>query len=483
MEHRRVVVVGTGFSGLAAAVRLKQRGTEFVVLEKADEIGGTWRDNTYPGCRCDVPSPLYSFSFAPNPNWSELFSPQPEIKAYLRDTAERFDLLPFIRFGTALEDAAWDEELGRWVLQTSAGPLTCDLFVAGTGPFDEPRLPDIDGLASFDGVVMHSARWDHDVELRGKRVAVIGTGASAVQFLPHVQRRAAQVHLFQRTAAWVLPHINRRMTKLERALFRRFPVLQKGLRLGIYVAGESFSVALTRWPRLTGVIRRAALVYLRAEVKDPIKRQKLTPHYRPGCKRLLPSEGFYEAVDQRNVEVVTDGITAVDGNAIITSDGQRREVDVIICGTGFRVVDNPYAEAVRGRDGRSLAKTWTTDGVQAYLGTTVPGFPNLFLLAGPNTGIGHTSLVVMIESQVRYLLGCLDELERRGAQAAEVQRGPFEAYNTDVQRRMARTVWSTGGCHSWYMDDKGRNPTLWPDFTFRFIQKTRRFDAEHYDFG
>ncbi|MGH9139292.1 MAG: flavin-containing monooxygenase [Acidimicrobiales bacterium] len=487
VEHVRVVVVGTGFSGLAAAYRLKERfgerGNDFVVLEKADEVGGTWRDNVYPGCRCDVPSHLYSFSFAPNPDWSELFSPQPEIRQYLNDVVDRFGLRRSIRFGTALEDAAWDDDLQRWVLRTSAGPLTCDLLVAGTGPFDEPSYPDIEGLASFDGLVMHSARWDHDVDLGDKRVAVIGTGASAVQFVPHVQKQAAQLHLFQRTPAWVLPHINRRMTRLEKRLFRRLPLAQKGLRFGIYAGTETVSVALTRWPILTNFIRLGALLFLRTQVRDRDKRRKLTPNYRPGCKRLLPSEGFYAAVDKPNVGVVTDGITAVDGSCVVTADGRRREVDVIICGTGFKVVDNPYAEAVRGRDGVTLAKAWAADGVQAHLGTTVPGFPNLFILAGPNTGIGHTSLVVMIESQVRYLLGCLDELDRRRASTVEVRRGPFEAYNAELQERMKRTVWTTGGCKSWYLDDKGRNPTLWPDFTFRFVQKTWRFDAENYDFG
>ncbi|MHB8464552.1 MAG: flavin-containing monooxygenase [Acidimicrobiales bacterium] len=482
-EHVRVVIVGTGFSGLGAAIRLKERGVAFTILERGHDVGGTWRDNTYPGCRCDVPSHLYSFSFAPNPGWTELFSPQPEIHAYLRRTAADYAILPDVRFGVALTEATWNEEGARWALETTAGPLTCDVLVLGNGPLSEPAYPDIDGLDEFAGPVMHSARWDDDVSLDGKRVAIVGTGASAIQFLPHVQQRAATVSLFQRTAPWVLPHFNRRITPLERQVFRRVPAVQRAFRLAIYGAAELGAVALTRQPRLTGVLRVAGLNHLRRHVRDPEKRRKLTPDFQPGCKRLLMSNDFYRAVDQTNVEVVTERIVAVEDGAVVTAEGQRHDVDVIILGTGFRVIDNPAGEMIRGRDDTTLAKFWSEGGVRAHLGATIPGFPNLMFLAGPNTGIGHTSLVVMIEAQVRYVMGCLAELERRGASTFEVQTAPFDAYNEDIQRRMRRTVWNTGGCSSWYLDDEGRNPTLWPDFTFRFVQRTRRFDAESYEFG
>lgn len=482
VEHVRAVVVGTGFSGLAASIKLHERGIEHIVLERDDDVGGTWRDNIYPGCRCDVPSHLYSFSFAPNPEWSELFAPQHEILDYLRDTAERFGVLPRVRFGVSLDEAEWDPDAARWLLSTSAGALTCEVLVLGTGPLSEPAFPDIEGLGSFRGPVVHSARWDPGVDLDGARVAVIGTGASAIQLVPQVQRHAGRLVLFQRTPAWVLPHPNRRMSRVERAAFRRFPLLQKALRFGIYVGAEAASVGLTRWPGLTRAVRLVGRAYLRLQVKDPAKRGALTPDYLPGCKRLLPSPDFYTAVDQPNVELVTEGIDRVENDAIVTRDGRRHEVDVIIPATGFRVTDNPMMDTLRGKDGISLAKAWAEDGLRAHLGTTVPGFPNLFILAGPNTGIGHTSLVVMIEAQIRYMLGCLAEMDRLGAHAAEVRVEPFEAYNRALQQRMARTVWNTGGCASWYLDDEGRNTTLWPDFTFRFLQRTRRFDAESYTF-
>jgi cation diffusion facilitator CzcD-associated flavoprotein CzcO len=481
-KHVRVLIVGSGFSGLAASIKLAERGVEHIVVERRADVGGTWYDNTYPGCRCDVPSPLYSFSFAPNPNWSELYSPQPEIQAYLRATAERFNVLPRIRFGVTMLDASWEDAARHWAVQTSAGPITCEVLILGTGPLSEPKYPEIEGLDAFDGPVLHSARWDPGVELDGKRVAVVGTGASAIQIVPHVQRQASQLHLFQRTPAWVLPHPNRPISAQERALFRRVPLAQKAVRGGIYTLAEGAAIALTRRPRLTRALRRVALAHLHRQVKDPEKRRQLTPTYLPGCKRLLPSDDFYPAVAQPNVQIVTSGIARVDGKDIVTADGNRHTVDAIILGTGFHVTDNPMMDDVRGRVGASLAKVWAEYGMGAYLGSTVPGFPNMFFLAGPNTGIGHTSLVVMIEAQVRYLLGCLDELDRRGANSFEVRPDAYAAYNAELQQRMARTVWTTGGCASWYLDDKGRNPTLWPDFTFNFIRRTRRFDSGSYEF-
>jgi cation diffusion facilitator CzcD-associated flavoprotein CzcO len=480
-DHHRAVVVGTGFSGLAASIMLHKRSVDHIILERNADVGGTWNDNAYPGCRCDVPSHLYSFSFAPNPEWSELFSPQPEIKAYLRGTAERFGVLGRIRFGTSLLEADWDDDAGHWSLLTSGGPLTCDLLILGNGPLSEPSFPDIDGLDTFTGPVVHSARWDPDVDYRGKRVAVVGTGASSLQLVPHVQRQASELVLFQRTPAWVLPHPNRRISDAERRLFRRVPLAQKALRGAIYAGGEAASVGLTRWPQLTRVVRRVALAHLRRQVRDPEKRRQLTPTYLPGCKRLLPSSDFYPAVDQPNVTLVTTSISQVTPRGIVTADGRTHEVDAIILGTGFHVTDNPMMDRVRGRDGASLAKVWAAEGMNAYLGSTVPGFPNMFMLAGPNTGIGHTSLVVMIEAQVRYLNGCLEALDRAGATRFDVRPEPCATYNAEVQRRMARTVWSTGGCASWYMDDQGRNPTLWPDFTYRFVRRTRRFDAHNYE--
>ena len=482
MRDIDALIVGTGFSGLAAAIKLQERGTTFTILERGDAIGGTWRDNTYPGCRCDVPSHLYSFSFAPNPEWSELYSPQPEIKAYLQKVAEDHDLVRHVRFGTPMTDAEWDEAAQRWVVQTREGPITGRFLILGNGPLSEPAFPDIEGLDGFEGPVLHTARWDHSVDLTGQRVAVVGTGASAVQVLPHVQRAASDVILFQRTPAWILPHPNRRITDRERRVFRRFPLVQKAMRAILYGIAEIGALGLTRRPPLTNVMKKVALKYLDHEVSDPEKRRMLTPDYQPGCKRLLPSKDFLAAVDQPNVTLVPHGLTQVDGNAVVLADGTRHEVDVIILGTGFRVTDNPAMQLLTGKDGATVAQVWKEIGMGAHLGSTVPGFPNMVFLAGPNTGIGHTSLVVMIEAQLRYLMGALDELDRRGASTFEVRPSAYDVSNQDVQRRMQKTVWNTGGCQSWYLDDKGRNPTLWPDFTFRFIQKTRRFDAESYTY-
>jgi cation diffusion facilitator CzcD-associated flavoprotein CzcO len=482
VEHFPVVVVGTGFSGLAASIKLAEAGIDHVVLERREGVGGTWWDNTYPGCRCDVPSPLYSFSFAPNPNWSELYSPQAEIQGYLEAVAERFGVLPRVRFRTAVSDCAWDEDASIWRVETSRGQFSCNVLVLGTGPLSEPKFPEIEGLESFEGPVLHSARWDPSVDFAAKRVAVVGTGASAIQIVPELQPVVRELHLFQRTPAWVLPHPNRRISPAEQALYRRVPLAQKAVRFGIYALLEAASVALTRRPDLTRFARRVALAHLRRQVSDPAKRRLLVPSYLPGCKRLLPSNDFYPAVDQPNVEVVPSAVSRVEGSAVVAADGTRREVDVLVLATGFHVTDNPMMEGVSGRGGVSLAKAWSENGMGAYLGSTVPGFPNMFFLAGPNTGIGHTSLVVMIEAQVRYVMGCFGEMRRRGARRFEVRPEVYEAYNEEVQRRMARTVWSTGGCMSWYQDSKGRNPTLWPDFTFRFLQRTRRFDPESYLF-
>ena len=311
---------------------------------------------------------------------------------------------------------------------------------------------------------------------------MVGTGASAVQIVPHVQRLAESVVLFQRTPAWILPHPNRPITEVERRVFRRFPLVQKLVRFGLYCTLEVGALALTRRPPLTNVMKRVSLRYLKRQVKDPAKRRMLTPDYQPGCKRLLPSKDFLAAVDQPNVTLIPEGLSTVDEHAVVTADGTRHEVDVIVLGTGFKVTDNPAMHLLTGKDGATVAQVWKDIGMGAHLGSTVPGFPNMVFLAGPNTGIGHTSLVLMIEAQVRYLMGALDELDRRGDTTFEVERAAYDVSNQEVQRRMQKTVWNTGGCQSWYQDDKGRNPTLWPDFTFRFLQKTRRFDAESYSY-
>jgi cation diffusion facilitator CzcD-associated flavoprotein CzcO len=484
MSHTRIAVVGAGFAGLGAAIRLRQEGIDdFVVFEKNSDVGGTWWDNSYPGCQCDVPSHLYSFSFALNPEWSHTYSPQPEIWAYLRRTAEQFGVVPHIRFDTPVLDACWDEAAGRWRLETPDGMHTAEVLVGANGALSEPATPDIPGLDRFEGHAFHSARWDQAEQLTGKRVAVIGTGASAIQIVPKIQPEVSYLHVFQRTPPWVLPHSDRPIKDFERTLYRRIPAMQRLVRSFVYWTRELVAIGMTRNPRLLKPVRRMATRHLYNQVKDPDLRKKLTPRYTPGCKRLLPSNDYYPALTADNVEVVTDGIREIKEHSIVTADGTERQVDDIVLATGFHVTDNPMMERIRGRDGQSLAARWRDHGAQAYLGTTVPGFPNFFLLAGPNTGIGHTSLVFMIESQIAYVIDALRAMTAQRAGTVEVGREPFAVYNADLQAKMTRTVWNTGGCASWYLDAEGRNTTLWPDFTWKFRQRTRRFDAEHYEFG
>jgi cation diffusion facilitator CzcD-associated flavoprotein CzcO len=478
-RHTRVVIVGAGFSGLGLAIQLKRHGVEdFVVLERAAEVGGTWRDNTYPGCACDVPSHLYSFSFAPNPEWSHHFAPQPEIWQYLRWCVARFDLGPYIRYGCEVRAAAWDEEASRWCLTTSQGPLTADVLALGQGPLSEPSLPDIPGLDRFPGTLFHSARWDAAHDLTGERVAVIGTGASAIQLVPHIQPRVDRLFLFQRTPPWIIPRQDRPIAGWRRALFRRVPLAQRLARYGIYWQRELGALALVYRPQLVRAAQKQSLRHLTSQVADPELRAKLTPRYTMGCKRILLSDDFYPALTRPTVEVVAERIREVRGSTIVTADGAEREVDTVIVATGFHVTDAPIAARVRGREGRTLADVWR-DGPRAYLGATVAGFPNLFLLIGPNTGLGHTSMVFMIESHLAYILDCLRLMEAQGVQAFEVRPEAQAAFNEEIDRRMRGTVW-TSGCMSWYLDAGGRNATLWPGFTFEFRRRTHRFDPAAY---
>ena len=476
--HTRIAIVGSGFAGLGLAIRLRQGGVEdFVVLERDSEVGGTWRDNTYPGCACDVPSHLYSFSFAPNPDWTRTFSPQPEIQAYLRRCAREFGVTPHIRFDTALRDARWDEQNGRWLLQTSRGALTAQFLVAAQGALSEPSTPDIPGIESFAGEVFHTARWQAGAALRGRRVAVIGTGASAIQVVPRIQPEVSKLVLFQRTPPWVMPHRDRPIRDWERAVYRHVPAAQRAMRAGVYWGRELFVLGFSGGAMPLG--ERIARRHLRSQVADRELRRKLTPRYRMGCKRVLISNDYYPALTQPNVDVVTEGIREIRPDGLVTEDGALHQVDAIIFATGFKVTDMPIAGIVHGRDGRSLDDAWQGS-PQAHQGTSVAGFPNLFLMTGPNTGLGHTSMVFMMESQIAYLLDALRQVDARGAGVVEVRDDAQRSYNEEVQQRLARTVWNVGGCRSWYLDRNGRNSTLWPGATWRYRLRTRRFDAESY---
>jgi cation diffusion facilitator CzcD-associated flavoprotein CzcO/pimeloyl-ACP methyl ester carboxylesterase len=482
--HVRVAIIGAGFGGLGAGARLAAAGiSDFVILERAETVGGTWRDNTYPGCACDVPSHLYSFSFAPNPEWSHNYSRQPEILDYLKGVADRFGLRRHLWCRAEVTEARWDAEDGCWRLQTGRGPIAADVVIAATGPLSAPKVPAISGLEQFPGAVFHSARWDHSSSLTGMRVAVIGTGASAVQIVPAIQPQVGRLVLFQRTPAWVVPRGDREISATRRWLYRHSPLAQRLSRFSIYATREATAPAFTRWPELLKGAQRVALRNLAQGVADPALRAKLTPHYVMGCKRILLSDDFYPALSQPNVEVVASGLARIEGSTLIADDGSAHDVDAVILATGFRTIDLPIAERVFGAGGRSLAETWGGD-LRALRGTTIAGFPNLCLVIGPNTGVGHTSMIHIIESQVAYIVDYLKTLDRRGLGGLDARPEAQDRWCRDVERRMAATVWATGGCQSWYLNRAGRNPTLWPATTIRFRHRTRRVEiGEYHEMG
>ena len=479
-QHARVLVIGTGFAGIGMAIKLREAGIDdFVVLEKADDLGGTWRDNTYPGCRCDVPSHLYSYSFEPNPNWSHTFSPQPEIWDYIRHCVRKYGVEPHIRYRHEVQSAHWDDDRQLWELETSQGPYTADVVVSGMGGLHIPSYPDIPGLDDFQGEKFHSAEWNHDHDLTGERVAVIGTGASAIQFVPQIQPKVSKLHLFQRTPPWVMPLRDRPITGPEHRVYRASRNAQLAMRAAIYWARETFVIGFMHPRYMEKMAGRVAKRYLEKSVKDPELRRKLTPDYTIGCKRVLISNDYYPALAEPNVDVVTDGIREVRANSIVDSGGVEREVDTIIYGTGFRVSDMPAAGLVRGRTGRTLSQAFEGS-PKAHRGTTFAEFPNLFMLVGPNTGLGHNSIVFMIESQINYVLDALRYMDQDGVATVEPRADVQARWNESIDERLQGTVWNAGGCKSWYLDDTGRNSTLWPGFTWPFREATRRFDPVEY---
>jgi cation diffusion facilitator CzcD-associated flavoprotein CzcO len=480
-EHTRdvdIAIIGSGFGGIGAAVRLMQAGfDDLTIFERADDVGGVWRDNTYPGCACDVQSHLYSLSFAPNPDWSRSYSPQGEIYAYLRRVADEFGVSPRIRLGHEVLEATWDESAARWRIATSRGPFSARVLVVGSGALSDPAIPTLPGATHFAGPAFHSARWRHDVDLAGKAVAVVGTGASAIQFIPAIQPQVGRLTVYQRTPAWVVPRVDVPYSLAQRRLMARFPALRRLARGWVYGTRELMGVAF-RHPRLMALLQRAAERHLEASVPDPELRAKLTPSYTMGCKRILLSNDYYPALTQPNVEVVVEPIDAVREGGIVAG-GVERPADVIIYGTGFQVTTQPIAGHIRGRDGRTLAEHWSPSPA-AHLGTTVAGFPNMFYLQGPGTGLGHSSVIIMIEAQIGHMLDTLRYLRARGAAAAEPRPEAQAAFVAEVDRQMARTVWATGGCKSWYLDATGRNSTLWPGSTWQFRRRVAGFDpAEH----
>ncbi|MEV6445580.1 NAD(P)/FAD-dependent oxidoreductase [Amycolatopsis sp. NPDC051716] len=477
-----VVIVGTGFSGLGMAIQLLEEGREdFVILEKAHDVGGTWRDNSYPGCACDIPSHMYSFSFEQNPGWSRAYSPQPEIWRYLREVADKHDLRRFVRFGQEMTGARWDAEENRWHVATRGGDeFTGTALVAGVGALHLPMIPELPGIEKFAGPAYHSARWRHDVDLAGKKVAVIGTGASAVQFVPRIAPEVAELTLFQRTPPWIMPKADHEMSGRTRALFKAFPPAQRAYRTLLYWLLEARAIGFNGQSWVMKLGQRIAKRSIDRAIEDPQLRRKVTPDYTMGCKRVLVSNDYYPALARGNVDVVTEGVREVRERSVVDAAGVEHEADVLIYGTGFHVTDAFDDLEIVGRDGRNLGKEWATGGMRTHLGITVAGFPNLFFLLGPNTGLGHNSVVFMIEAQISYIA---EALRLAGGRAIEPKPEVQERFNTRIQRKLAKGIWTRGGCKSWYLDAQGVNRTIWPGFTWRYWLDTRKVRREDFQVG
>lgn len=483
----RIAIVGSGFAGIGMAIRLQQMGiTSYAIYEAASDIGGTWRDNTYPGAACDVPSHLYSFSFEPNPAWSRAFGSQAEIFAYLKHCARKYGIDRFVRCNARVAAARFDEARQVWQVEIDSNgvreSIEADVVIAASGPLSRPAMPQIAGIERFAGKLFHSARWDHAYPLEGKRVAVIGTGASAIQFVPRIQPRVARLELFQRTAPWIMPKPDKPIGPRARWLFHHLPFTQRFVRNAIYWQHESRAIAFVVNPKLMKFPMKFGLSYLERRVKDPALRTRLTPNHRLGCKRVLLSSDYYPALGQPNVDVVTTGIREIVADGIVTDDGVHHLADAIICGTGFQVNDVGAPFDVTGIDGADLGAMWLRDGPQAYLGTSVANFPNFFMMVGPNTGLGHNSMIYMIESQVQYIADCLRVLRRRKARTMNLRPDVQRDFNARLQKEMQRSVWMSG-CHSWYQTKSGKVTAIWPGFTFSFRKRTRRVRPRDYRFA
>lgn len=478
----RVGIIGTGFGGLVAALKLKNAGkNNFVIFERAAEIGGTWRDNTYPGCACDVPSHLYSIASEPNPEWNFKFSKQPEILNYLKNVVAKNDLAQHIRFNSDIVEIKFIESDGLWQVTDRAGKQTTVKFIiSATGPLNRPVIPNFEGLDSFKGKKFHSSEWDNTCDLKGKRVAVIGTGASAIQIVPTIAEEVAHLSVFQRTPAWVAPRDDNKISGFAKTLYKYAPFVQKGMREGFYWINEFLGKAFIGNKNVYKLGKFMSLQKLKKEVHDPEIRQKLTPQYKMGCKRILVSDDFYPTFNRPNVHLITDSIEKITTDSIVTSDGQQHAVDIIVFATGFEAADVAIYTKILNKNGTNLIDEWAKTGAQAYHGTTVSGYPNLAFLLGPNTGLGHNSVIHVMESQMNYVLDYLNVLEKSGEKAyLDVKPHVQAAHNEFVQNQFAGTVWASG-CKSWYMNKFGRNTTLYPRLTVQFRKETQKIKVEDY---
>ncbi|RMF18386.1 MAG: NAD(P)/FAD-dependent oxidoreductase [Gammaproteobacteria bacterium] len=476
-----ILVVGAGFAGLCLGYHFKKAGLErFTIVEKASDVGGTWRDNHYPGAACDVQSHLYSFSFYPKPDWSRFYAGWAEIKAYMQECARAFGLAPHLRFNTEVTGARWDESTQCWHVRLGdQGEMSARYFILATGPLHHPNTPDIPGLKDFRGPVVHTARWDDALDLKGKRVAVIGTGASAIQLVPEVAKVAGHLHVLQRTPAWVVRRPDRAYSEAEKARFRRYPLLRKLHRARLYWQNEGRFLPMHH-PVLSSVVKALVRWDIRHKVRDRLTARKLTPEYAIGCKRVLLSNDWYPTFNRPNVSLHTEGIEQVEADGIRLKNGERLEADVLVTATGFVVDPRKYLMDVPiiGRSGRDIKAVWA-DLPHAYKGITVPDFPNLFQMTGPNTGLGHSSIIFMIECQTRYILSALKAAEQQRLPVIEVREDVEAAYNARIQKQLSKRIWASG-CSSWYLDEKGRNFTLWPGTTTAYYLATRKIRLADY---
>jgi cation diffusion facilitator CzcD-associated flavoprotein CzcO len=452
-----VIVVGAGFAGVGAAIALRKAGIDFLLLEKASEPGGVWRDNTYPDCACDIPSSFYSYSFAPNPRWSRMFARQEEIKGYCGSTVATFGLFPHLRLNCEMNKASWNEAEKLWHLDTSQGLLRARFVVMACGPMHVPVMPDIPGLDTFQGQSFHSARWRHDIDLQGKRVAVIGSGASAIQFVPAIAPQVAQLTLFQRTAPWVLPKMDFKISAAWQERFTRFSWLQSLLRTALYLQFETLNFSL-KFPRAIARLQIAGLKNIARGIKDPTLRQKVTPNFSLGCKRILQSNTWYKTLAQPTVQVFS-GIARIEGNRLVSSHGERCEADIIIWGTGFEVAEPPVAQVIFGKSGQALSTHWKGS-ASAYLGTMLEDCPNLFMMCGPNL-YAFSSAFVMIEAQVKFILAAIRSIDGKPHASISVAPAAHQRYNQAIQLALKKTVWNSG-CSSYFIDRNGNNSTNWP---------------------
>ncbi len=476
----RVLIAGSGFAGLGAAIKLREAGYgDITILERGDSVGGTWRDNTYPGAACDIPAHLYSFSFHTKPDWSTAYPKQSEIRDYLEEVADEFALRDLVVFGAEIVDARFDEHDATWTVRTRDGrAFVGDVLLAAGGPLSDPAYPSLPGMDSFAGQAFHSSRWDHNVDLRGRRVGVMGTGASSIQIVPNIADQTDQLCVFQRTAPWVIPQWNRHYSRLEKWLFEHVPGVRWLFRKLVYWQKELRFAGFKRNSPGMRLMERYALWHMERQIDDPVLRQKVTPSFRMGCKRILLSNDWYPTLARPDVEVVTDSVAEVTPTGVRTASGRDVDLDVLIYATGFTVGDPLGDLAVTGIDGHTIADAWK-DGISAYLGTTVPGFPNLFILLGPNTGLGHNSMIFMMESQYNYLVDAMGLLARPGVAALDVRQEAHDRFVAEMRERTRETVWASG-CNSWYLAEDGTNFTLWPSWTFEYWWRTRELDRDAY---